>query len=331
MRPNLEIAVEHVSLRRAGKAILDDVSVTFSHGRVCAILGPNGAGKSTLLRVVSGAIRPDSGGSVTLNGQPLASIAPAALARQRAVLSQEVTLAAEFDVADVVLLGRTPHVLAARETDADRRACEWALEAVGMTTFAKRRFPSLSGGEKQRVHLARVLAQLADGAADGATVGTVAQTSVGNGGFLRGSSSASTDAPTANTPASATPTAASCVPSPASATSAPPPRWLLLDEPTSALDLRHQHSVLDLARRLSRELGFGVVAVLHDLNLAMRYADSVVLLHEGRVAAAGATRATLTCERINAVYGVRSRIHCEHPEACPFIQTEFVPIQQCIA
>jgi iron complex transport system ATP-binding protein len=323
-------------------------------------LGPNGAGKSTLLRVVSGALRPDSGGSVSLNGQPLAAISPAALARQRAVLSQEVTLAAEFDVADVVLLGRTPHVLAARETAADRRACEWALAAVGMTAFAQRRFPSLSGGEKQRVHLARVLAQLADGSA----VGTVTQTNGGVSGLSLGVGAVSIGEPTASADAGAATAANSAAANPANPTTpaaanpanpansanlaaasanpttlanptttaaaaAAPSRWLLLDEPTSALDLRHQHSVLDLARRLSRELGFGVVAVLHDLNLAMRYADSVVLLNEGRVAAAGDTRTTLTCERINTVYGVRSRIHCEHPGACPFIQTEFFPQQPC--
>jgi iron complex transport system ATP-binding protein len=262
-----------ISLRRAGKPVLADVSVEFAPGELSVILGPNGAGKSTLLKVLSGAIRADTG-DVSLNGQPLKHFLPSALARQRAFLTQDAALSADFSVEEVVMLGRTPHMNGWGNSH-DRNVCEWALAAVEMIPFRERRFPTLSGGEKQRVHLARVLAQLAD----------------------------DTPPTTANTAQTTT-------------------RWLLLDEPTSALDLRHQHAVLSMVHRFSREYGFGALAVLHDLNLAMRYADKTVLMHEGKIAAAGPTRTTLTCERISTVYDVHARILCETPGACPFIQTE---------
>ncbi|MDR2863685.1 MAG: heme ABC transporter ATP-binding protein [Puniceicoccales bacterium] len=270
---NNSITVLNVSLKRAGKAVLAGISAQFASGELSVILGPNGAGKSTLLKTISGAISADSG-EVTLNGLALKKHKPDALARQRAFLTQDASLGADFSVEEVVLLGRTPH-LNGWESSRDLSVCAWALEAVGMSDFSKRRFLTLSGGEKQRVHLARVLAQLAENATSPAV------------------------------PAGH------------------PPRWLLLDEPTSALDLRHQHAVLTLVRRFTRELGFGALAVLHDLNLAMRYADTTVLLDAGKVAASGPTRETLTCERISSVYGVRARIFCETPGACPFVQTEF--------
>lgn len=246
---------------------------------MCAILGPNGAGKSTLLRLIAGTFRPHAG-EITFNGRALAAIPARRLALERAVLSQNISMDADFSVAEVVCLGRTPHTLGARETRQDRHVCEWALGVVGMGGFVERRFGTLSGGEKQRVHLARVLAQL-----EGGTPAAAAQSG-------------------------------QAAPTPATS------RWLLLDEPTSALDLRHQHDVLALTRRLSREAGFGVIAVLHDLNLALRYADSVLLLSDGRVAAAGPTRTALTCDLVNTVYGVRSRIFCAGHGECPFIQTE---------
>lgn len=261
------LSVADIGLRRSGKQILSAVSAEFSPGKLSAILGPNGAGKSTLLKIISGVVAPDTGG-VVFNGKPLQSFTAPALARQRAFLAQESLLGFDFSVEEVVILGRIPH-LSGWESERDWDVCEWALRVVEMTDFRHRRFSTLSGGEKQRIHLARVLAQLEGNRAD--TAGA---------------------------------------------------RWLLLDEPTSALDLRHQHAALTLVRRIARECHLGVLVVLHDLNLAMRYADEVLLLSEGRVAAAGQTRQTLTAGKIAEVYGVRTRIYCETSATCPFIQTE---------
>ncbi len=100
----------------------------------------------------------------------------------------------------------------------------------------------------------------------------------------------------------------------------PDSRVLLLDEPVSALDLAHQHEVLALAQRCAGQ-GFAVMIVLHDLNLAGRFADKATLLHQGRVVAHGRPGDVLTSENIQSVYGVRTSI-CRHPEAnCPWILT----------
>ena len=89
-------------------------------------------------------------------------------------------------------------------------------------------------------------------------------------------------------------------------------RWLLLDEPTAALDLQHQHRMLQLARRWATEQGIGVVAVLHDLNLALRYSDQAVLLADGNLLLQGATQDVLTRERIRGVWGVAAHPVLRH-------------------
>ncbi|MDR2982973.1 MAG: heme ABC transporter ATP-binding protein [Puniceicoccales bacterium] len=261
------LAVSDITLIRSGKKILDNVSASFTPGETSAILGPNGAGKSTLLKIISGVIEPDHG-AVSLNERPLKNYTSSELAKQRAFLAQESSLSFDFSVEEVVVLGRIPH-LSGWESENDWEICEWALNAVEMSDFRCRRFMTLSGGEKQRIHLARVLAQLE-----------------GNKASIES------------------------------------PRWLLLDEPTSALDLRHQHSTLAMVKRFALEYGFGVLVVLHDLNLAMRYTDKILLLHHGQVSANGPTRTTLTARKIAEVYDIHARIFCESECACPFIQTE---------
>ncbi len=246
--------------------ILNDVSVSFKAGEVSALLGPNGAGKSTLLKILSGVFASDYGG-VLLSNRPLCDYAPRALARRRGFLAQESALCFDFSVEEVVVLGRIPH-LSGSESAVDWDVCAQMLALVKMSEFRHRRFGTLSGGEKQRIHLARVLTQLAE-----------------------------------------------ALPQDES-------RWLLLDEPTSALDLRFQHEVLALVRAFARERGFGVCVVLHDLNLALRYADNAVLLHGGRVVADGCVRDVLCEENINAVYGVKAHIYENAAGGFPFIQTE---------
>ncbi|MFW5883604.1 MAG: heme ABC transporter ATP-binding protein [Verrucomicrobiota bacterium] len=259
----------NIEVIRGGKAILARQSLSLQPGELNVVLGPNGAGKSTLLKVLTGELEPDSG-QVFYEEVPLAELDPPEIARRRAVLGQSSSLAFDFSVAEVVMLGRIPH-LSSWESPKDRQACAEALEAVEMADFRHRSYPSLSGGEQQRVHLARVLAQL--------------------------------DAHAARAEAAGERRAA----------------WLFLDEPTSALDLRHQHAVLELARRLARERGIGILAILHDLNLALRYADRVVLLSQGQQVAAGEPLKTLTAENVGKVYGVRAEIVCSAYNNCPLI------------
>ncbi|MDD9966138.1 MAG: heme ABC transporter ATP-binding protein [Myxococcales bacterium] len=154
------IAAETVTVRAGDRALLDRVSVEARCGEVLAILGPNGAGKSTLLRALSGEREPDAG-RVCMGGRRLSAWTLVERARVRAVVPQESALAFPLSVLDVVLMGRTPHVQR-RETVHDEHVGWLALQAVGLSTFATRRYPTLSGGEKQRVHLARALAQIWD-------------------------------------------------------------------------------------------------------------------------------------------------------------------------
>ena len=155
------IAAEGLTLRRGGRALLRDVSVNVNPGEVLAVVGPNGAGKSTLLQLLCGDLRPDEG-IVTVEGRPLAAWRPLDLARRRAVMGQHAALAFSMAAGQVVALGRLPwhgHPQSARDAEAVRDA----MARAGVAHLALRAHATLSGGEQQRVQLARVLAQL-DGA-----------------------------------------------------------------------------------------------------------------------------------------------------------------------
>lgn len=150
------LAVEGVQVRLKDVSILSEINVSFQSGQITAILGPNGAGKSTLLKVLCGDRRP-SAGQVHFDGVPISRWNPRCLARRRAVLPQTVSVPFEFTALEIVLLGRSPH--------GDRGKWEaGGLECMMKTDtvhLADRPITTLSGGETQRVNLARVLLQLA--------------------------------------------------------------------------------------------------------------------------------------------------------------------------
>lgn len=224
------LEAEGIGIVRGAKTLLSRVDLELTAGRLLALVGPNGAGKSTLLSVLSGAVSPTSG-RVLLDSLPLDEYDAEALARRRAFLRQRFSVTSDFTASDVVRLGRTPH--SAKGARSEGALVARLLEEVGLEGFGGRAYATLSGGEQQRVHLARVLAQL-----EGRD---------------------------------------------------PQPRLLLLDEPSASLDPRHQHEVLGLVRaRVER--GYGAVVVLHDLSLAARYADDVVVLKRGEAVYAGPTR-----------------------------------------
>lgn len=243
-----ELDVSGVHLMRGGRRVLQDVSLRARPGRVLALIGPNGAGKSSLCGVMAGLMTP-SIGSVTLDGTSLSRWGPVALSRRRAMLSQHVELGFPFLADEVVQLGRSQHGSRAPH---DRDVVEAALSAAHAWHLRNRSYLELSGGEKQRVQLARVLAQVWD----------------------------TRDAPA----------------------------WLLLDEPEAGLDIAHQHFILQRARDLTRR-GFGVITVLHDLNLAMRYADDVALLAQGRLLRHGSALHALDPQVLSTVYGIALRRH----------------------
>jgi iron complex transport system ATP-binding protein len=147
-----------IHLERGGASILRGLDFDLRGGEFVALLGPNGAGKSSLRKVLTGEWT-DFSGTVRLDDVPLPEWSPRDLARRRAVLPQEPRLTFPFTVNEVVELGRLPWQDELRP-EADREAAAVALEEVGLHGFAERLYPTLSGGEKQRVHLARVLAQI---------------------------------------------------------------------------------------------------------------------------------------------------------------------------
>jgi iron complex transport system ATP-binding protein len=233
-----------LTVRRSGRLLLDAVDVTLAAGSLTVVLGPNGAGKSTLLHLLAGLERPDAG-SVRLGNQSLLSIDALERARRLAVMTQDQPLDFAFNVEEVVLLGAYPLGLGRAE---ERAHCHQGLQRLELQALAARNYLSLSGGEQQRVQLARVLAQCGE------------ETVV-----------------------------------------------LLLDEPVSAMDLRHQHLCLQQLRALANA-GAAVLVILHDLALAARYADRVLLLKQGQVLAQGAMLDTMTPSCLSRLFDVRVEV-----------------------
>ncbi|KQR87954.1 ABC transporter ATP-binding protein [Sphingomonas sp. Leaf343] len=153
----MSLSVEALSVAIGEKRLLDDVSVAFASGRVTAILGPNGAGKSTLMSCLSGLMQP-SGGRVLLNERSRDEYERRDLARRVGYLPQDADVHWNVDVATLVGLGRFPHRGRWGETPADRAAVARAMAATDVAGFATRGVSTLSGGERARVLLARVLA-----------------------------------------------------------------------------------------------------------------------------------------------------------------------------
>ena len=155
----MRLQADHVNWSIDGKPILRDVSLAVESGSITGLIGPNGSGKSTLLRCIYRAQKPDSG-SITLDGHDLIRMDSRESARRIAVVLQEYPSDFQFTVGEIVSMGRNPHKgMFDRDTPADRGIIRDALARVGLAGFSHRNFNTLSGGEKQRVIIARTLAQ----------------------------------------------------------------------------------------------------------------------------------------------------------------------------
>jgi iron complex transport system ATP-binding protein len=154
------IELEHVTVRLAGRAVVEDVSLRVAAGSWLTLIGPNGAGKTSLLAAISGLL--GAGGRIVIGGAERADLGNRQLARLLAIVPQDPLIPPDMTVAEFALLGRTPYLgYFGRLGRADRRAAEQALGRLGLTALGSRRLGTLSGGERQRAVLARALAQQA--------------------------------------------------------------------------------------------------------------------------------------------------------------------------
>lgn len=235
------LSAANLTVRIGSKAIVETISLSFAPGRFVALIGPNGAGKTTLLKALAGLV--DAEGSILLEGRQISAVDRRERARRIAYLPQGHQVHWPLLARDVVALGRYPHGLndPSRLPDDHARAIEAAMARTDTTHLADQSVQTLSGGERARVMLARVMA---------------------------------VEAPI-----------------------------LLADEPTASLDPGHQISVMRDLKAESRR-GALVIAVTHDLGLAARLADDIVLLDQGRLVAHGSAEHVLTDDNLHAVYQV---------------------------
>jgi iron complex transport system ATP-binding protein len=218
---------------------LDGVSFAAPRGELTAVVGPNGSGKSTLVRALIGRVEL-SAGTIEVDGAPVGRGSRRALATRVAIVTQREEPALPLSVRDYVALGRYPHLgLWRGRTSADVAAVDAAIAATETESLALRPVTELSGGEWQRVRLARAIAQGGDA--------------------------------------------------------------VVLDEPTTFLDVGHEMAMFELLSRLAGE-GRAVLLVSHQLNLVARFAARIVLLHAGRVAAAGAPTDVMQGAVLERVY-----------------------------
>ncbi|MQA16182.1 MAG: heme ABC transporter ATP-binding protein [Pseudonocardiaceae bacterium] len=155
----MNVDLQRVSVRIAGEYLVRDLSLHVAAGEVVGLVGPNGCGKSTTLGCVYRTLRP-AAGAVLLDGEDLRTVSLRHSARQLAALTQDGHVEFDFTVSEVVAMGRLPHQHAlGRHDEHDRAICDRALHRVDAAHLARRSYLTLSGGEKQRVQIARALAQ----------------------------------------------------------------------------------------------------------------------------------------------------------------------------
>ena len=238
------LELKNLSFGYKEKKTLKNINMSVNSGEVVGIIGPNGSGKSTLLKCMNMILEPE--GHIFLEGIELQTLNLKEISKIIGYVPQNIPVSSfPIKVFDVVLLGRRPYIRW-NVGDRDLDIVSEIFSLLNLDDLSMRNFNELSGGERQKILLARALAQ--------------------------------------------------------------EPKVLLLDEPTSSLDVKHQLEIMDIIRNLSREKVLAVVIVLHDLNLASRYCDRLVLLNSGQIFATGTPEEILIDSNIKTVYKVDSEI-----------------------
>lgn len=242
----MKFVAENICFSYNSHPVLSDVSFTIESGCMVCILGVNGAGKSTLLKCLNRILSPRYG-SVLLDGEDLSCMNRTEVARSIGYVPQRHPDSG-MTVFETVLLGRKPH-MGWKARPEDYAVVESIISQIGLETLSMRRVCNLSGGQLQKVIIARALAQT--------------------------------------------------------------PRVLLLDEPTSSLDLKNKLDVMRLIRQVSKSHGISTIIAIHDLNVAIRFAERFLFLKEGRIHSI-ATKKTLSADVIRQVYDVEVALsQCE--------------------
>lgn len=235
----MKIRIKDVSFSYGSTKILDDMSIELGDAEILGLVGPNGSGKTTLIRCIDRILKPE--GSIFLDGQEMKAMSGQDIARYIGYVPQSSSSSLSTTVFDTILMGRRPHMGWSVQEE-DMEIVVETMQLLDIEEFALKDFGELSGGEKQKVLIARALCQ--------------------------------------------------------------EPRVLLLDEPTSNLDLKHQLEVMEIIRTLVRKKNISAVMVIHDLNLASRCADKIVILKKGMIYAVGDPISLLTSENIGSIYDV---------------------------
>ncbi|MDD1761410.1 MAG: ABC transporter ATP-binding protein [Methanothrix sp.] len=239
----VKISIKDLTFSYKSNKILDDLNISVDDSEIVSLVGPNGSGKTTLIKCIDRILKPR--GSILLEGREVQEMKQQEIARQIGYVPQSSATPLATTVFDTVLMGRRPHI-GWRVSDFDLDKVSDTLERLNLQDLAMRDFGQLSGGQKQKVLIARALVQ--------------------------------------------------------------EPTVLLLDEPTSNLDMKHQLDVLETISSMVKEKGISAIMAIHDLNLAARFSDKLVMLKKGVVYAAGSPIDLLSEKNISDVYGVEALV-----------------------
>ena len=240
------LKIENVTIGYGRENILQNISLEARRGEILCLIGKNGSGKTTLLRGITGLL-PLRSGSISFEGEDLSVMDPRKRARLVSVVPQAAGLPSGYTVYETVSHGRTPYLKwYGKLSRADKEIIDHAITITGLEEFAFKEVSGLSGGEQQRVILARALTQ-----------------------------------------------------------SSP---VMILDEPTNYLDLHYQVTLLELERDICKKDGLTVIVIIHDLNLAARFADRIAILNNGSIAETGTPKAVLREDLLSRVYDTPVRV-----------------------
>jgi len=252
------LSIHELNFRYKNINALEGVGFKLNKGEILSIVGPNGAGKTTLLKCIVRIVKPE-GATILIDGKDASQMKRLDLARCVGYVPQNSPSKFPITVFDAVLMGRRPYITW-KPSKKDLEVVADLLMSMDLDGLALRDFDQLSGGEKQKVLLARAFAQNPD--------------------------------------------------------------YLLFDEPTSNLDLRHQMEVMEMISGMVREKGVAAILAMHDLNLASRFSDKILMLKAGKIFCTGEPLQVMTIENIKSVYRVEVTINLSdgHPYIVPIGQ-----------